>query len=504
MRRRPLLVLGALGLVAAGLVLRFATRSDLWFDEALSVNIAKLPLGDIVDQLRHDGHPPLYYFLLHFWIEAFGDGDVAVRALSGVLSVATLPLVWFAGRRIAGRAGAWSALLIVGLSPYAFRYATEARMYALVMLFVAAGYLALRNALETPTFGWLAFVAGITAGLVLTQYWDLYLVAIVGAGLLYRACRAPEASDRQAARRVFAAVAIGALAFAAWLPVFLDQIGSTGTPWGDPQFPWVVVPRALIAFAGSEYDGEAYMLAFLLLLLPLLALFGRAIDRRRIELDLRTRPAVRWEAATAFGVLVVGAAISYVTDTTFAPRYAATIFPVVALVVALGIMVFSDLRLRTAVLALIALLGLAGGARNVTYERTQAGRAAEVIAEESAPGDVVAYCSDQLGPDVSRLIRDVEGLEQITFPDAARPDFVNWSEYLERARAADPAAFAQDAITRAGDHTVWFVWSPGLNHLEVPCAKIGETLDAARSTEIRVFPDADVLEVRALTEYRAE
>jgi uncharacterized membrane protein len=503
MRRRLLLFLVLGVALAAAVTLRFVTGSDLWFDEALSVNIASLPLDQIADALRHDGHPPLYYFLLHFWIDVFGDGDVAVRALSGLLSLVTLPLVWFAGKRLGGRPVAWTATLVVGLSPYAFRYATEARMYALVMLFVAAGYLALRRAFESPTLPRLALVSVITAGLVLTQYWDLYLVAIVGAALLWRAMRAPDPQQRRTATRVFVAVAVGSLAFAVWLPVFLDQIGSTGTPWGDPQFPWVVVPSTLIAFAGSEHDGEAYMLALLLLVLPLLAVLGRGLDHRRIELDLRTRPDVRWEAATAVGVLVLGAAISYLTNTTFAPRYAAIIFPVVALVTAFGVTVFLDGHIRVALLVALAVLGVAGGVRNAVYERTQAGSAAAVIARQSQRGDVVAYCSDQLGPDVSRLLRDVDGLEQVTFPDLAGPELVNWSNYLERVERADPNEFVAEVLDRAGDHTVWFVWSLGLNHLEAACNDIGLALDGARDGQRHAFPDENVLEVRALTEYPA-
>ena len=54
--------------IAAGLLLRFWTRSGLWLDEALTVNIARLPLHDIPDALKHDGAPPLYYYLLHFWM----------------------------------------------------------------------------------------------------------------------------------------------------------------------------------------------------------------------------------------------------------------------------------------------------------------------------------------------------------------------------------------------------------------------------------------------------
>src|SRR5918995_3400547 len=92
--------------VAAGVVLRFVQRSPLWLHEALSVNIASLPLGDLFEALRHDGHPPFYYVLLHGWMEVFGESDFAVRALSGIFAVATLPLAWFAGRRLAGQAGA--------------------------------------------------------------------------------------------------------------------------------------------------------------------------------------------------------------------------------------------------------------------------------------------------------------------------------------------------------------------------------------------------------------
>ena len=51
--------------VVAGLALRFYARSPLWLDEALSVNIAKLPVNEIPEALRHDGHPPLFYVLLH-------------------------------------------------------------------------------------------------------------------------------------------------------------------------------------------------------------------------------------------------------------------------------------------------------------------------------------------------------------------------------------------------------------------------------------------------------
>ena len=123
-----------MAVVAVGVVLRFWARSDMWLDEALTFNIARLPLSQLHGALRRDGAPPLYYCLLHFWIEAFGTSDTAVRSLSGVFSCATLPLVWMAGRRLGGRPVAAAAWCCVATSPFAIRYATENRMYALVVL----------------------------------------------------------------------------------------------------------------------------------------------------------------------------------------------------------------------------------------------------------------------------------------------------------------------------------------------------------------------------------
>src|SRR3954463_577414 len=99
----PPLVLGVLGVLALGVVLRFVCQSDLWADEVLSVNIAKLPFDQLMPALRHDGAPPLYYLLLHGWMRVFGTGPAAVRAMSGVAGTLTLVPIWFIGRRLDDR-----------------------------------------------------------------------------------------------------------------------------------------------------------------------------------------------------------------------------------------------------------------------------------------------------------------------------------------------------------------------------------------------------------------
>ncbi len=143
--------------------------------------------------------------LLHFWMQVFGEGDTAVRALSGVVSLATFPALYFAGRRLGGRYAGWAAVLVFATAPFTFRYATETRMYALVMFLVAWGYLAVVRALERPSLGRCALVTLLVATLLYTHNWSYYLLATLGIVLLLRAWKGETADDRRSAWRVIAA-----------------------------------------------------------------------------------------------------------------------------------------------------------------------------------------------------------------------------------------------------------------------------------------------------------
>ena len=183
-RTRTAVGVGVGLVVAAGLFLRFWTRSGLWLDEALTVDIARLPLHEIPNALKHDGAPPLYYYLLHFWIALFGQSNDAVRSLSGVFAVITLPVGWLCGKRLGGRVVAWTMLVLLASAPFAVYYATESRMYALVILLTGCGFLALQRAVTAPRPGNLIAVAVVAAALLYAQYWSLYLVAMVGIWLV--------------------------------------------------------------------------------------------------------------------------------------------------------------------------------------------------------------------------------------------------------------------------------------------------------------------------------
>jgi hypothetical protein len=286
------------------------------------------------------------------------------------------------------------------------------------------------------------------------------------------------------------------------VPTFLYQAGHTGTPWGIAPGPIEVAFTTLVDLGGGPFP-EGQALAGLIAVLAVLALAGRAVDRHRIELDLHTVPGARRELVIAGTTLVLGVSAGVATSSAFASRYTSVAFPLIILGAAYGFRSLADRRVVAGLLAVASLLGVIGGVRNIVLRRTSADSVAALVAENGGrPGDLVVYCPDQLGPDVTRVLPD--GYDEATFPDAADPRLVDWVDYGERMAAADPVAFAQSMLERAGDRTIWYVWMPGYRTLENKCERINDTFGNARPGNTQLLePDLTAYERHVLWRHPA-
>ncbi|HLH29166.1 MAG TPA: hypothetical protein VKW77_09625, partial [Acidimicrobiales bacterium] len=167
----------------------------------------------------------------------------------------------------------------------------------------------------------------------------------------------------------------------------------------------------------------------------------------------------------------------FATRSAFDARYASVVFFPLILLVALGFTVFLDRRVRAGVLTLAAALGVAAAVPNVVTNRTQAGQVAAAIERNGRPGDVVAYCPDQLGPAVHRILPP--GYRQTTFPRGTGATFVNWVDYAQAVRSASVVGFAshvESLAARDGPHRIFVVWAPGYQSYGVRCEGIVQTL----------------------------
>jgi hypothetical protein len=136
---------------------------------------------------------------------------------------------------------------------------------------------------------------------------------------------------------------------------------------------------------------------------------------------------------------------------------------------------------RVVIVGLAVVAGLISSAQNVTTQRTEANQVAAAINAQAKPGDVVAFCPDQLGPSVLRQLRDPSQYDMSTFPRRTGPAIVDWVDYADTVHAADPNAFAADLTRKAGaTHHIWFVWESMYQTYGVKCETIAtDLLDAA-------------------------
>ena len=149
-------------LLAAALRVWPLTTYDFWLDEFWTVELSTgrgsvhldLPLDAVIDpppqttqldtappwhsvwtSMERVTHPPLYFLVLRFWREVFGNADAAARSLSVVASLGALVLLWGIARRLLTPAAAiWTAAFFAVAWPQV-EYAQQARNYALLTFF---------------------------------------------------------------------------------------------------------------------------------------------------------------------------------------------------------------------------------------------------------------------------------------------------------------------------------------------------------------------------------
>jgi mannosyltransferase len=128
---RALVWIGSLTVLAAVLRTWRLATTNLWLDEANSWLVASYSLHDLLANLRASPASPLYFVLLHGWLNVFGDSERALRALSVVASLTLIPITYALGRQTTSLRGALMAAMLTALSPLHLYFAQEARVYML-------------------------------------------------------------------------------------------------------------------------------------------------------------------------------------------------------------------------------------------------------------------------------------------------------------------------------------------------------------------------------------
>lgn len=233
------------GLVGIAVLLRttFLSQISFWYDEACSWKISRFPLGELLEAVSLDAHPPLYYILISFWGDLFGASPPVIRTFSVMCGVGTVMAAWWLGKCVIedevelqpASTGRWESLIpiftamLVSLSALQVEMSHEARPYTLgTLLALLSGAFLLRATRPASTWwDWGGFAVCATA-LSFTHYYGLFtlLAMFVYAGtVVVGSIRSSGFS--QESRRLMWGTGLAAwgvqLAWISWLPTFLFQ-----------------------------------------------------------------------------------------------------------------------------------------------------------------------------------------------------------------------------------------------------------------------------------------
>jgi uncharacterized membrane protein len=367
-------------------------HQEIWGDEAHSAYVASLPLLSAVSP-RTETNPPLYHLLLYFWARLTGSSVFALRFLSLVLGMLTVPLVYRLARLAFGELVGFLAALLCAISPFQVYYSQEARMYALATFFTTLSMFLLARIVSGESSGhsrsnsdrpgspdpdqkrglgnppgairslWLAYLLA-TAAAIFTHYYALFVVVAQNAFViaLWRRDRGfdtPSATGglcpprpKGGVTRWLAVQAALALSFVPWVLAQRGFLGGKASARFDElTLPGLIsiVKRSLVAFSvGTTVEaplGHYLTLAFLLLAaLGLAAAFRRRADGRR------------WQTWLFLAWLVIPLAFAWLVNPImpfFQERYLLVIAPAFIILAACGLEWMGDRSLWLLVLGLL-------------------------------------------------------------------------------------------------------------------------------------------------------
>ena len=252
-----------LGLTLVGFVLRVdgLARQALWSDEDITLDRARLPLGDMLGALPVE-HAPLYFAFMRPWTLLAGDGDFALRFPSALAGAIAIALAGYVGLRLFGRIAGITAALLVATQPFAISYGQEARMYSLLLVFCLAAPAAVLHAEVLDRRGapssrrWCAWAAaGALAALAtLTHFYGALIAFVLGAWALHDVFWARDGASRHSDGDESAGALEIERGFASFRRAVTRRWALTGVVAAVVVLPWL--PRAL-GVGGFDLSDEA-------------------------------------------------------------------------------------------------------------------------------------------------------------------------------------------------------------------------------------------------------
>jgi hypothetical protein len=253
---------------------------DPWGDEWWTVTTVSEPLSEVVSTIAENIHPPLYFVLLHYWIQLpWAISPLAsMRAMSAVWALVATVVIYVLWLRQETPRFQEKFLALWVLSPCLLLHARMARSYSMQLtLALLAIYTALRWAEEPRNWKRLLAYIGPSAALLYTHY-------LSGLALAAGVCVMFLLKKRFALAT--AQVSLLAVLYAPWVPT----LGAVLRRWN-----WIGIPYPYEG--GNVISDQIVRLAYLFVSFS----FGETLSTASVLLSVALTPVVIYALWRAVG-----------------------------------------------------------------------------------------------------------------------------------------------------------------------------------------------------------
>ena len=434
---------GVLALAGFLRVLGIGTHS-LWFDESFSWLVARQPGWAILTQRLEPILPPLYHFLLHFWLR-LGESEASLRSFSVLCSLLTVPLMYALGRELLTPATGLAAALLTATMPFQVYFAQEARLYALVILLSTVmlwGFVRSWNSAGYwPWIGW-----GVLVALnIYAHYFAIFTLLAFHAFALLVQSRAGRGWRGLLVADLVALALVGPHLPSAW----------AGTRQVTSHF-WLSSPSPLAPFKTLDYllFGHTTPLP----LVPVALFLTLSVFTLVVWTAARSRGRTRrWLLLLVSLVLVPilsGLLISSVVAPVYLDRSFSLVTPAYVLLLGWGLAhppQHSPLRLLYAGLSVVVVISLGNHYLNLDPAKPQFREVGAILQDGWQDGDVLFHLHDSSYLPLTYYAPQTENYLLNNAPDAWLPPYT-WKWAGQRAPSLDEAV--------AGASRLWLVVIP--------------------------------------------
>jgi len=328
-----------------------------WLDELFTLtntNSGK-SLSEIVSALAGDAHPPLYYFIVHFFTKIFGDSGYVARFVSVLFGVGGIVVIYYLAKELFNKSTALTAVLLLSVNHFHIYFSQEARMYTMLFFTTTLSFLFLVRFIKKPVLKSALMYSFTTALLVNTHFYSFFPLFAQYLIILYYIIKPYNTTGKKIFTYAFIS---GIITLVSFLPLISTLFGTS-----EIKSFWITLPpENVYSEMLTELIGPELCVAISLLAITY---FAYTVFKEKEPVKYKIDPE-KDRTVFAFHVLFIWLFISiafplllsYIHIPMIVSRYFINILPAIFLLIAAGINCIESSTVKTTIISAFILFAL--------------------------------------------------------------------------------------------------------------------------------------------------